>query len=397
MIRIAYVIDHLRMGGAQRHLLQVMRRLDREQYAPEIWTTSANRGELEADFEALDVPVHSFEIQSTLMSGKTLAACRRVAADWRARDIHIVHGYLFEGNLLGTIAGKLAGCRVLLISKRSLDLYKRWDHRIAAWWNNRAATKVTVNAVAVRDVVLQHERCAPGKIVNIPNGVPLPDAAQSGSAPDADDPRGDGPLVGMVGRLGWKKGYEYALDAFAQLKDRIPGLRVDIVGEGDQRDKLEAKSSELGLADTVRFLGQQTDVPRRMRGFDCYVLSSVIEGMPNALLEAMALGRPVVTTAAGGSAEVAIDGESGLVVPTHDADALASAIEQVLTNEILRERISRAAALRVKNHFSEQAMMSALDTLYRTELAAAGLKAEPRPVEQSRGAGPVSGEGVVPQ
>lgn len=397
MIRVAYVIDHLRMGGAQRHLLQVMRRLDREQYAPEIWTTSARRGELAPEFEAENVPVRSFEIQSTLMSPKTISACRRVAEEWRAREIHVVHGYLFEGNLLGTIAGRMADRPVLLISKRSLDLYKRWDHRVAAWWNNRAATKVTVNAIAVRDVVLQHEGCPAAKLVHIPNGVPLPDPSQIGSAAAEHDSRGEGPLIGMVGRLGWKKGYEYALDAFAHLKDRIPGLRVDIVGEGDQREKLEARTRDLGLSDTVRFLGQQTDVPRRMRGFDCYVLSSVIEGMPNALLEAMALGRPVVTTAAGGSAEVAVDGQSGIVVPTHDAHALASAIENVLTNEILRERISRAAAERVQEHFSEHAMMSALDTLYRTELAAAGLKAEASPAEQSNRAGSVTGEGVVPQ
>lgn len=395
MIRIAYVIDHLRMGGAQRHLLQVMRRLDRERYSPEIWTTSAQRGELAPEFEALDVPVHSFEIQSTLMSPKTLAACRRVARDWRARDIHIIHGYLFEGNLLGTIAGRMAKRRILLISKRSLDVYTRLDRRLAAWWNNRAATRVTVNAIAVRDVVMEHESCPPSQIEHIPNGVPLPDLTTIPPLARETDPRGDGPLVGMVGRLGWKKGYEYALDAFAQLKERVPGLRVDIVGEGDQREKLQGLAKSLGLDGTVRFLGQQTNVPSRMREFDCYVLSSVIEGMPNALLEAMALGRPVVTTSAGGSAEVAIDGESGLVVPTKDAEALASAIEQVLTNEILRERISRAATERVRNHFSEQAMMKALDTLYRRELTAAGLKAEAAPVEQSRGT--AAGEGVVPQ
>lgn len=396
MIRIAYVVDHLKMGGAQRHLLQVMRRLDRERYAPEIWTTSAQRGELASAFEALDVPVHSFEIGATLMSPATIRACRRVARDWQARGIHIVHGYLFEGNLLGTIAGKLAKRPVLLISKRSLDVYDRWDRRWAAWWNNRAATRVTVNAIAVRDVVMEHEGCPPSKIEHIPNGVPLPDLSTPVAASE-DDPRGDGPLVGMVGRLGWKKGYEYALEAFARLRERVSEVRVDIIGDGDLREDLAERAHTLGLDGTVRFLGQRTDVPERMRTFDCYVLSSVIEGMPNALLEAMALGRPVVTTNAGGSAEVAVDGESGLVVPTRDPDALASAIERVLTDELLRERISRAALVRVKKHFSEEAMMTALDTLYRREMTAAGLKPETERVEQSTGDGTVAGDGVVPQ
>ena len=200
----------------------------------------------------------------------------------------------------------------------------------------------------------------------------------------------------MVGRLGWKKGYEFALRAFARLRERIPGLRVDIVGDGDLREGLEAQSRELGLEETVRFLGQRNDVHARMRGFDCYVLSSVVEGMPNALLEAMALGRPVVTTSAGGSAEVVVDGESGMVVPPKDADALADAIERVLREELLAERLSRGAVARVRSHFGELAMMSALDRLYRKELSAAGLKEEPGRVEQSP-RDPSAGEGAAPR
>jgi len=384
MIRIAYVIDHLRMGGAQRHLLQVVRGLDRQRYAPEMWTTSTHRGELAAEFEAAAVPVRSFEIQSTLMSARTLRSCRRVARDWRARNIHLVHGYLFEGNLLATIAGRLAKSPVILISKRSLDRYDRWDRRAAAWWCNRTATRVLVNARAVEEVVLEHEGCSPAVIEHIPNGVPLPDATETtGPSGDDVDPRGNGPLVGMVGRLGWKKGYEYALQAYAKLRDRVPGLRVDIVGDGDLREKLEAQARDLGLEETVRFLGQQTDVRRRMRTFDCYVLSSVIEGMPNALLEAMALGRPVVTTSAGGSAEVAVDGESGMIVPPRDPDAMADAIERVLTERLLAERLSRGGVERVQRHFSERAMLKALDDLYRREFTLAGLDAPLRPVEPS--------------
>ncbi len=396
MIRIAYVVDHLQIGGAQRHLLQVIRNLDRSQYAPEMWTTSASMGDLAHEFEAEGVAVRTFGIQSTLMSLNTLQQCRRVAQEWRARDIHVVHAYIFEGKLLGTIAGRLAKRPVILVSKRSLDRYDRWDRRAAAWWCNRQATRVLVNALAVRDVVLAHEGCDAGKIEHIPNGVPLPDPQALVDVGDEVDPRGNGPRVGMVGRLGWKKGYEFALQAFAQLRDRVPGLRVDIVGDGDLREALERQARDLGLDDTVRFLGRRTDVHARMRTFDCYVLSSVIEGMPNALLEAMSLGRPVVTTSAGGSAEVAVDGESGMVVAPKDANALANAIERVLREQLLAERLSRGATARVKSLFSEQAMMSALDTLYRRELHAAGLKEEPNRAEQSQG-NPTSGERLIPR
>ena len=178
----------------------------------------------------------------------------------------------------------------------------------------------------------------------------------------------------MVGRLGWKKGYEHALRAFARVSQTHPGARLDIIGDGDLRDELPALARELGLAHSVRFLGQRDDVAERMRGFDCYVLSSVIEGMPNALLEAMAQGCAAVTTSAGGSAEVVEDGKSGLVVPPGDADRLADAISRILQDRVFAQEMGKAARERVFGRFSEPAMLQALDGLYREELARAGFK-----------------------
>lgn len=372
MIRIAYVIDHLRVGGAQRHLLEVVRGLDRDRYALEMWSAAAEPGDLAAVFEREGVPVRTFGISGTMLSPRTLAAVRRVARDLAARDVHVVHGYLFEGNFLAALAGRLGRRPVTLVSKRSLDRYGRIDRRLAAWVSNQLASRVTVNASAVWEVVRQHEWCAPGRMVMIPNGVALP-ASVDAPARREDDPRGDGPLVGMVGRLSWKKGYEFALAAFAQLRERMPGLRVDVVGDGELRADLEARAQSLGLADTVRFLGQRRDVPELMRGFDCFVLSSVIEGMPNALLEAMALGRPVVTTSAGGSAEVVVDGECGLVVPPGDAAAIARAVEQILADPVRARAFGTRAERRVRESFSLEAMLRSFDELYTSELSRAGV------------------------
>lgn len=374
MIRVAYVIDHLRVGGAQRHLLEVVRGLDRDRYALEMWSAASDPGDLAAVFEREGVPVRTFGISGTMLSPRTLSAVRRVARDLAARDVQVVHGYLFEGNFLAALAGRLGRRPVTLVSKRSLDRYGRADRRLAAWLSNQLADRVTVNASAVWEVVRQHEWCAAGRMVMIPNGVALP---ASSDAPaqrrDEDDPRGTGPLVGMVGRLSWKKGYEYALDAFALLRDAVPGVRVDIVGDGELRADLESRAQRMGLGGTVRFLGQRRDVPELMRGFDCFVLSSVIEGMPNALLEAMALGRPVVTTSAGGSAEVVIDGDSGLVVPPGDAAAIARAVEQILADPVRARSFGERAERRVRESFSLEAMLRSFDELYTSELSRAGV------------------------
>jgi glycosyltransferase involved in cell wall biosynthesis len=372
MIRIAYVIDHLKVGGAQRHLVEVVRGLDRRVYAPEMWTAAEQPGDLAPVFERLGAPVRSFGIRSTMLHTRTLGAVSRVALELRRRDVQVVHGYLFEGNFLAALVGRRARRPVTLVAKRSLDRYGRPDRRAAAWLSNRLADRVLVNATAVRDVVVDHEWCRADKIDLIPNGVELPTRVRSASraAPDA---RGDGPLVGMVGRLGWKKGYEHALEAFALLRERFPGLRVDIVGEGDLRSELEGRIGRLGLDDTVQLLGQRSDVPAQLERFDCFALSSVIEGMPNALLEAMAMGLPVVTTSAGGSAEVVEDGVSGLVVPPANPAALAEAVGRILGDRALATRFGEAAERRVRDHYSLEAMLRLMDALYRRELARAGI------------------------
>src|SRR6185436_15422370 len=101
----------------------------------------------------------------------------------------------------------------------------------------------------------------------IPNGVALPDpGVQAATVAAGTDPRGNGPLVGMVGRLGWKKGYEFAIDAFARIHAALPEARFDIVGDGSLRSQLEAEAERAGLSSRLRFLGQRRDVPELMRG-----------------------------------------------------------------------------------------------------------------------------------
>jgi glycosyltransferase involved in cell wall biosynthesis len=392
VIRIAFMIDHLRVGGAQRHLLEVVGGLDRTRYSVEMWTATTEPGDLAPAFERAGAPVYSFGIDATMLSPKTLVAAGRAARELRARGVQILHGYLFEGNILAALVGTIGRFPVTLVSKRSLDRYRRLDRRLAAWLSNKLASRVLVNATAVGDLVAEHEWCPRERITLIPNGVGLPPVVRGDRSARAarSGPPSDSPLVGMVGRLSWKKGYEFALAAAAMVRAEVPGVRFEIVGDGPLRGDLERATVRAGLESAVRFLGQRSDVPALMSRFDCYVLSSIIEGMPNALLEAMALGRPVVTTSAGGSAEVVVDGDSGIVVPPRDAGALADGILRVLRDAELAARLGQAAEERVRRHFSREAMLASLDELYRSELHRSGhlppVRSEspaPSPAEQA--------------
>jgi hypothetical protein len=129
VIRVAYIIDHAHVGGAQRHLIEVVGGLDRSTFAPELWTAAADPGELAPVFESLDCPVRSFGLRDTLISPRTLRAIESTAHDFRQRGVSIAHGYLFEGNLLAALTGKRARLPVTLVSKRSLDRYRRRSSR----------------------------------------------------------------------------------------------------------------------------------------------------------------------------------------------------------------------------------------------------------------------------
>jgi len=148
----------------------------------------------------------------------------------------------------------------------------------------------------------------------------------------------DASVIGTVGRLHAQKGHDFLLSAAAKVLERIPEAVFLVAGYGPLRERLEARSAELGVASNVRFLGYRKDVQRILAALDVFVLPSLWEGMSNAILEAMAASKPVVATAVDGNVEQVVDGETGRLVPPADAEALADAlIELAADSEKARE------------------------------------------------------------
>jgi glycosyltransferase involved in cell wall biosynthesis len=143
-----------------------------------------------------------------------------------------------------------------------------------------------------------------------------------------------------------------------------------IAGAGPLRAELEANADALGVRDRVLFLGSRADTIELMAAFDVFVLPSVVEGMSNALLEAMAVGRPVVVTDVGGNPEVVVDGETGLVVPPADPDQLAASIVKLLEAPELAAEMGAAGRRRVLEHYQIDVMTRRIEELYEELLAA---------------------------
>jgi glycosyltransferase involved in cell wall biosynthesis len=211
--------------------------------------------------------------------------------------------------------------------------------------------------------------CPLDKIVVIPNGI-------GAAAPPAAGNRsetlhvGDGDrVIGTISRLVWKRGNEELLEAAALVRHAIPSATLVVVGDGPLRPALEARARELGLNDGVRFLGAVPQAARLLPHFDVFILSSVLEGMSNSLLEAMAAGRPVVATRVGGNPEVVVEGETGFLVPPKDPRALADAVLRLLRDRELAHRFGEAARRRVESQFSLEQMVHRMEDLYDDLLA----------------------------
>jgi glycosyltransferase involved in cell wall biosynthesis len=365
-----YVVDHLRIGGAQTHLVQLLSHLDRARFQPMVCALKA-QGELCGTIEAMGVPVFDGGLGRTLAGWGGARVLARLTGLFRRERVDVAHAYLFHPNVLAPIAGRLARVPVVVASKRSLDRYPARLPRWACRLGNRLADRVMINADAIGRFVAAEEGCPRDKMVLIPNGV-----REEALAPPADG-RGkrrelglplDAPVVGAVSRLAWKKGISHLVQATPRILESAPDARVVVAGDGPLRGELLAEASALGVRDRVLFLGSRDDTVELMAAFDVFALPSVVEGMSNALIEAMAVGRPVVATDVGGNPEVVVDGQTGFVVPKAAPDQLAAAILKLLGAPELAAEMGAAGRRRVIQHYRVEAMARQIEAMYRALL-----------------------------
>jgi glycosyltransferase involved in cell wall biosynthesis len=182
-------------------------------------------------------------------------------------------------------------------------------------------------------------------------------------------------VIGSVGRLEPQKRFDLLLDAVMILRVNHPSIFVIIAGSGSLHAELQAHIDRTGLGQSARLLGHCRDIPRLHHALDMFVQSSDYEGTSNAVLEAMAMGTPVVATDAGGTAELLRDGVEGLIVPRASTPALTAAISTLLIDAPLRERLRHAARERVEGPLSFASRMAAVEEVYR-ELRPAGSRGD---------------------
>lgn len=327
---IAFVITGLGQGGAETQLVRLVSHLNRADWEP-IVITLMEQNHFEEQLAAARVPVHSLGIGRGKLSVGAFLAMIRLLRQHRPR---VLVAFMYHAILLGRMAGWLAGVPAIISSVRT----ERTGGPVREWLlrlTDPLGTLTTTNAERVAARLRAQSIVPADRLRVVPNALPepaLPAPAEVEALRGAlGIPEGTFTWV-AVGRLEPAKDYPTLLRAFQTVARQLPQTRLLIAGRGES-DELRHLADQLGVGDRVCFLGARKDIPVLLALADGFVLASAWEGLPNALLEAMAAGLPAVATGVGGVPELIRHGVTGLLVPPREHRALAKAMCRLMSLE----------------------------------------------------------------
>jgi glycosyltransferase involved in cell wall biosynthesis len=367
---VALVIGELNKGGAEYQLHELLRHLDRRRVEPRLFALMPD-GYWVEPIRRLGIPVEELPRRGSADPSRVVLLRRAL----RAFAPDVLHTILWSANVYGRLAALGLGIPVVIAAERNAIRRPRWQILVERVLD-RMTDAYLVNADAVTAILVEHEGIPRAKVHVIRNGIDLaqlpaatPDRSAARAALGFDPGRR---LIAQVGRLSAQKDYPTFLHAAAEVARAEPDTDFVVVGEGEDRPALEALARSLGIADRVRFTGVRNDVPAILGAVEVLALSSIFEGLPNVVLEAMAMGAVAVATDVGGCRELIAHEETGLLVAPRNPTALASALLRVLRDRPLAVRLAGSARRRVEGEFSLDKMARRTEAVYETLLARAG-------------------------
>jgi glycosyltransferase involved in cell wall biosynthesis len=379
-VRVLEVLATGTNGGAQEHVRALLSRLDRSRY--DVQVVSLSEGSTVHRLRAAGERV------TVIDTPDDAQAVRRLVELLLAQPPHVIHNHMYRAEIVGTRAAwRLAelGLRrpYIVGTVHSSRVRSAEDRTAAAALTPRMDRLIAVSRAILAKIAREGRDGIPVELIY--NGVDLSRYDRTEACCTLPEEYGfepGTPLVGVIARLEPEKGHVTLLEAWPEVLRRVPAARLLIVGEGSQREALEELAATLGLlgeacqGDTcvgtrrarpgarVVFTGRRDDVPAVTAALDVAVLPSYREALGLAVLEAMALSRPVVATHVGGIPEMIEDGRTGLLVPPHDAEALAASIVRVLTDHPLADTLARAGHDLVHERFCVELMADAIAAIY---------------------------------
>jgi glycosyltransferase involved in cell wall biosynthesis len=361
-IRVVQVLATGTNGGAQEHLFGLVTRMDPTRY--DVSVVSLSAGSAVRKLQRAGVAVLLIdEPDDAIAVGALAAHLAEVRAD-------VVHAHMYRAETVATRAvialGEIGHRRPYVVSTvHSSRVRSEEDRKILRDLTPHMDQLIAVSRMIERKIHDERPVGAPVRLIY--NGVDLSrydDPERCSTLPAEYGMEPGSQVVGVVARLEPEKGHPTLLEAWPQVLRAVPDAYLLIVGEGSRREALEAQARDLRIAHRVVFTGRRDDVPAVTAALDVAVLPSYREAQGLSILEAMALSRPVVASNVGGIPEMITDGETGLLVPPHDADALATALIRLLRDRHYAVALGQAGHDLVHDRFCIELMVGAIQTIY---------------------------------
>ena len=370
-IRVAFCLDTFGIGGTELNAIRTAEQFDPAEVEVH-FVCLARRGPLLERVQAGGWPVHDLAARGTLAVG-THARAFRTLQRLRGLGVEVVHAHDIYSNMICVPWARALGFPLVIASRRWWTATNHPVHPVLNRLAYRLAHRVLANSASVAALVRARDGVAAARTWVVPNFVEAPaftrpDAAVLDRMRAAFGLAPGTVAIGIVANLRPVKDHATLLGAFARVAQARPDVRLVLVGDGPERPRLEAMAGALGIGARACFAGHRPHQPSPHWGFDVSVLASRGEGFPNALVEAMAAGRPIVATAVGGVPDVVADGTCGLLVPAGDAPAMAAALARLVDDPSLRHRMGAEGLARAGREFLAAPVVARLVQLYRSQL-----------------------------
>ncbi len=355
-VPILLMVRELGPGGTERQLTEIAKHLDRTRFVPHV--ACFHPGGMRAK-ELIDhgIPVVHLPVTS-FASFSVLAGARRMGHFLVRNNIRIVHTFDVPMTIFGVLGARYYRVPLVLSSQRANRELVAPLYRSLLRVSDRLSDAVVVNCAAIRDHLVTDYQVPEARIQLCYNGVDTNAFSVRSARPRRDV------IIGGVYALRAEKSLETLLDAFARVHAKRSGTRLLIVGSGPLERHLRERAAVLGIEAVCRFEPSSADAAKWLREIDVFVLPSRSEALSNSLMEAMACGCACIASRVGGSPELIVPDESGLLFAAGDAEDLALQIEALVTNPEMRFRLAKSAAARIRAEFTVESAARRMGEIY---------------------------------
>lgn len=369
-ISLVFLLDKLAFGGTPLQVMELALHLEREKFQIRFVVLARAATELQQRLAAHGIACHLIG-RDNWVQPSAWREVRLLYRTFRSIQPDIVHAFLPTSNVLGALVGKWANVPVSISSHRDLGGFDGAGiTRVNDWVDRKLAHCVTANSEAVKRAVLQRTGLRTENVRVLYNGVDIEKLQRANRGPAKRRELGfaaEDLLIALVANIRPAKGHREALAAFLQIAEEFPRARLLLCGyvaDDALFQELQRMVRDAHAERQVYFLDSRKDVPEIMHAVDILLAPSLSEGFSNAVLEAMAAGKPVIASAVGGNCEQVVNDITGYLSPPGDCEALAQALRKLAHSPEQRRQMGEAGATRIREKFSVHAMAAAYARLY---------------------------------